>query len=104
MNPYAKELMKENVSQMSKYAQQYLRSVCQFERLHHMYMSAKNKKDVMITQKYATETYGLLAKGDMVIMLSIAHNRTSKSIGEIMNEYMQLARADRDRRFILNYY
>ena len=51
-----------------------------------MYMSSKNRKDVMITQKYELETYGLLAKGDMIILVCVAHNRTSKSIGEIMNE------------------
>ena len=57
-----------------------------------MYMSSKNKKDVMITQKYALETYGLLAKGDIIILVCVAHNRTSKSIGEIMNEQLSQAR------------
>jgi len=51
-----------------------------------MYMSSKNKKDVMITQKYALETYGLLAKGDLIVLVCVAHNRTSKSIGDILNE------------------
>jgi len=57
-----------------------------------MYMSAKNKKDVLITTKYALETYGLLAKGDMIVLVCVAHNRTSKTVGEIMHEQLQLAR------------
>ena len=57
-----------------------------------MFMSSKNKKEVMITQKFALETYGLLAKSDIIIMVCVAHNRTSKSIAEIMQEQIQLAR------------
>ena len=89
MNPYAKELMKSTTdaqvaSQLSKYAKSYLKAVCQFERLYHMFMSAKNKKEVFITQKYALETYCLLAKGELVILACIAHNRTSRNVGDIM--------------------
>ena len=57
-----------------------------------MYMSAKNKKDVLITAKYALETYGLLAKGEIIIMICVAHNRTSKTVGEIMHEQLQIAK------------
>ena len=59
-----------------------------FESLYHMYMSAKNKKEVLITQKYALETYGLLAKGEVIVMVCVAHNRTSKNVGEIMHEQL----------------
>ena len=112
MNPYSKELaFKTNLppgesflQNLSKYAKSYLKSVCQFERLYQMYMSAKNDKEVMITQKYELETYGLLAKGDMIVMVCVAHNRTSKWIGEILNEQLGLARHERDRRFIIKYY
>ena len=86
MNAYSKELMKTQESSLSKQAKAYLRCVCQFERLYHMYMSASNRKEVMITQKYPLETYGLLAKGDLVVMVCVAHNRTSKTVGEIMND------------------
>ena len=63
INPYSKELMKSTAlnptssasdgqggqGTLSKYSKSYLKTVCQFERLYHMYMSSKNKKDVMIT-------------------------------------------------------
>ena len=67
-------------------------------------MSCKNKKDVLITAKYALETYGLLAKGDMIVLINVAHNRTSKTVGEIMQEQLQLLKQDKDRRFISKYY
>ena len=51
-------------------------------------MSGKNRKDVFITQKYALETYGLLAKGDMVVLVCMAHNRTSKSVSEVLHEQL----------------
>lgn len=69
-----------------------------------MYMSSKNKKDVTITQKFALETYGLLAKGDFIILVCVAHNRTSKYIGDILNEQLALARQEKERKFILKYY
>ena len=59
-----------------------------FERLHHMYQSGKNRKDVMLTQKYALETYGLLAKGDTIVMVCVAHNRTSKTVGDVLSEQL----------------
>ena len=109
INPYAKELQRSatpdaNGQQLSKYSKSYLKAVCQFERLYQMYMSSKNKKDVMITQKYALETYGLLAKGDIIILACVAHNRTSKSIGDILNEQHSQARQEKERKFLLKYF
>lgn len=86
MNPYSKELIRKGAGELSKNAKSYLKTVSHFEKLYHMYRSAKNKKDVMITQKYALETYGLLAKGDLIVLICVAHNRTSRSVGEIMHE------------------
>lgn len=118
MNPYSKELNRPSVADqdksgessavsqggMSNYAKSYMKTVGQFEKLYHMYMSAKNKKEVLITQKYALETYGLLAKSDMVILVCMAHNRTSKSVGEVLHEQLQQAKSDKDRKFILKFY
>ena len=52
MNAYSKELTKVSTDQHSAYAKSYTKCICQFERLHQMYMCAKNKKDVLITKKH----------------------------------------------------
>ena len=53
LNPYSKELIKaSSEDSLSNYAKSYLKAVCQFEKLYHMYQSAKNKKEVLITQKF----------------------------------------------------
>ena len=65
-----------------------------------MYQSSKNKKDVMVSRKYQLLTYGLLAKGEIVVMVCMAHNRTTKSIGQILKEQMSFSRADKDDSFL----
>ena len=52
--------------------------------------NAKNNKkssnEVIVTQKYSAETFGLLAKGDLIVMVCIANNRTLKTIREVLQE------------------
>ena len=70
-------------------------------------MCSKNsnkKNDIIVIQKYSAETYGLLAKGDIVVMICIANNRTLKTIREVLAEQYQLAKQEKERRFILKYY
>ena len=48
---------------------------------------SKNKPASMILQyKMKLETYALLAKREIIVMACIAHNRTNKTIEDILTE------------------
>ena len=52
-----------------------------------MYSSGKNKNGTVIVQiKLQLETFALLAKKDTIVMACIMHNRTNKSVGEILTD------------------
>ena len=86
MNPYDKLLRCTQESHLPLASREYIESIRQFEKLYHMYQSSKNKKEVLISRKYQLITYGLLAKGEIVVMVSVAHNRSTRDIGMILKE------------------
>lgn len=67
-------------------------------------MTSPKKKDVFIKKVYAIETYALFASNDFVIMAVIAHNRTNKDIGEILNNILEDARLEEESCFIVKHY
>ena len=67
-------------------------------------MTSRNKKDLQILKKYELETFGLLAKGDLVVMICVAHNRTSRLICDILKERHAIAKNDLDRSFHPKYF
>jgi sulfur transfer complex TusBCD TusB component (DsrH family) len=78
-----------------------LRSLKEFEILFDRY-SASPRKDSLITKVFAIETYALYAMGDIIIMATIAHNRTSKDISEICYHIYEDVKADIHSHFIFN--
>jgi hypothetical protein len=78
----------------------HIRSLHEFEQLYDRFM-ANPRKEVLISKVYAIETYALYAAEQMVIMVTIAHNRTSKDISEICQHILQDVKADIQSHFIM---
>lgn len=53
----------------------------------------------MITKVFAIETYALYAMNDVIIMATIAHNRTSKDISEVCHHIYDDVKADMHSHF-----
>ncbi len=81
-----------------------LRSLQEFEKLHNQYLASPNKEDLLIKKVYAIETYALYAKENYVIMATIAHNRTEKTVGEVLESLYEDAKIDEESNFILKWF
>jgi len=79
----------------------HMRSLKEFEILFDRYNAAP-RKDSLITKVFAIETYALYAMGDIIIMATIAHNRTSKDISEICYHIYEDVKSDINSHFIFN--
>lgn len=77
---------------------QHIRSLQEFESLYDRYQS-NPKKDSLITKVYAIETYALYALNDIIILATIAHNRTSKDISEVCYHIYEDVKADLNSHF-----
>lgn len=84
----------------SELTPQHIRSLHEFEKLYDRYQS-NPRKETLLVKVFAIETYVLYAHGEMVIMATIAHNRTSKDISEICMHLLEDVRADITSHFIL---
>jgi hypothetical protein len=79
---------------------QHIRSLHEFEQLYDRYQ-ANPRRESLFMKVYAIETYALFAMNDLIIMATIAHNRTSKDISEICMNILEDIRADLTSHFIL---
>ena len=64
-----------------------------------MYLSSRKKKELLLKKKNHHYTYGLLAKGDIIVMGAVAHDHTNREVGEILKERLQMAKTDEDNSF-----
>jgi hypothetical protein len=85
----------------SQLSPQHLRSLLEFEKLFDRYQ-ANPRKETLLKKVYAIETYALYAINDMVIMATIAHNRTSKDVSEVCFNIYEDVKADIQSHFIFN--
>lgn len=81
-------------------ARRFLYLLRQFENLHDLFLSSKNKKGFVAKKVHLMETFVLVAKGDMVGMACIAHNRTNREPADILSERVSMAKIDFDRSFL----
>jgi len=67
-------------------AQNYLTTLRNFERLWQMYKSGKAKRNsaTYAQLKFPLETFALYAKKELIVLASIAHNRTNKTVYDVM--------------------
>lgn len=84
----------------SEFTPQHLRSLHEYEKLYDRYQT-NPRKETMFMKVYAIETYVLYAYNELVIMATIAHNRTSKDISEICQHIYEDVKADINSHFIL---
>mmetsp|Transcript_18895 Transcript_18895/g.13709 ORF Transcript_18895/g.13709 Transcript_18895/m.13709 type:complete len:112 (+) Transcript_18895:360-695(+) len=82
----------------------HLKSLREFEKLHEVFLSSPNKKDVLLKKVYQLETYCLYAIGDYVIMATINHNRTSKTIQEVCSHVVEDIKMDEESCFIVTHF
>mgnify|MGYP000937342012 CR=1 FL=1 len=54
-----------------------------FERLHHIYLNTKKKKEFCIKRVYSLETYLLYSKGKILIYAVINHKDANREAIEI---------------------
>lgn len=78
---------------LSELTPAHLRSLHEFEQLYDRFM-ANPRKETLISKVYAIETYALYSADQMVIMVTIAHNRTSKDISEICQQILEDVKND----------
>lgn len=81
--------------------QTHLRSLHEYEALYDKFMTFP-RKDSLLTKVYALETYALYAMNDFIIMVTVAHNRTSKDISEICFHIYEDVKKDLQSHFIFN--
>jgi hypothetical protein len=81
-----------------------LRSLREYEKLHEQFLASPNKKDVLLKKVFAIETYCLYAVGDYVVMATITHNRTNKTIGEICMHIVEDVKMDEESCFIVTHF
>jgi len=80
--------------QASSLSVSYMKTLREFEKLHHSYLCSRKKKDLLIKKKTHHYTYALLAKGDYVAMACIAHDHTQREAGDILRERISMAKQD----------
>lgn len=66
-----------------------------------MYLSSKKQNELLITKKYATETYGIFVKNELVLIAMVAHNRTNLDIGSIFKEIYEDIKREESTHFML---
>jgi len=79
---------------------QHIRSLHEYEQLYERYITYPVRKETLLQKVFAIETYALFAINELVIMVTIAHNRTSKDICEICQHIYDDVRADIASHFI----
>ena len=79
-----------------------MRSLHEYEQLFDRYM-AYPRKETLIQKVFAIETYALFAINELVIMVTIAHNRTSKDVSEICQHILDDVKADITSHFIFDH-
>ena len=78
-----------------------MRSLYEYESLYDRY-TASSRKETLLTKVFTIETYALYAVNEIVVMATIAHNRSSKDIYEICHHIYEDFLADLSSHFILN--
>jgi hypothetical protein len=78
-----------------------MRSLYEYESLYDRY-TASARKETLLTKVFTIETYALYAVNEIVVMATIAHNRSSKDIYEICHHIYEDFLADLSSHFILN--
>jgi hypothetical protein len=63
-------------------------------------MACPVRKETLLKKVFAIETYALFAINELVIMATIAHNRTNKEVSEICQHIYDDVRADIASHFI----
>ena len=86
MQSTSHQLRNLNEDALSPSAKQFLKNLRHFEQLYALYLRSPNKQTVLITHKMQLETYGLLAKNKIIILACVSHNRTNKSVADILAE------------------
>lgn len=76
----------------------------QFERMYAQFKAGKKKKGVLITCKMQMETFVLMAKENIIGMVSVNHHRTTREPADVLSQYMAFAKQDIDRSFINKLY
>jgi hypothetical protein len=82
---------------------QHLRSLQEYADLYDRYLATApllKKKETLLKKVFAIETYTLFFLNDLIIMATIAHNRTSKNVSEICQHIYDDVLADISSHFI----
>ena len=99
------ELADPSEQSLSLGARHYLAALRQFERLYQLYRTGKNKRGTVFVQfRHPLETFGLMASKGLIVMACVAHNRTSKSVYDVLQERLQAAADENSRLFLQRFF